>query len=99
LRVIARRSLRTFWEEHPDAEGPLRAWCKEVERSDWTTPAQVKDRFPRASIVRDNRVVFDIGGNRFRLVAWVNYRQRAVYIKWLGTHSEYDRIDVETVGL
>ena len=99
MRVIARRALRTFWEEHPEAEGPLRAWSKEVERADWTTPAQIRDRFPRASIVRDNRVVFDIGGNRFRLVAWVNYRQRAVYIKWLGTHSEYDRIDVETVGL
>ena len=77
----------------------MSAWCKEVERADWTTPAQIRERFPRASIVRDNRVVFDIGGNRFRLVAWVNYRQRAVYIKWLGTHSGYDHIDVETVGL
>ena len=69
MRVITKRTLRTFWELHPDAEGPLSAWCKEVERADWTTPAQIKERFPRASIVRDNRVVFAIGGNRFRLVA------------------------------
>ena len=69
MRVITKRTLRTFWELRPDAEGPLSAWCKEVERADWTTPAQIKERFPRASIVRDNRVVFDIGGNGFRLVA------------------------------
>ena len=74
-------------------------WFKEVEQADWSTPAQAKDQFPRASTVRDNRVAFDVGGNRFRLVVWANYRRRAVCIEWSGNHAEYDRLGVEKVGL
>ena len=99
MRILSEKALRAFWERHPNSEQSLRAWVDEVKRADWDNPAQVRDRFATASIVKDNRVVFNIGGNQFRLVAWINYRRRSVYIKWLGTHAEYDRIDVEKVGL
>ena len=99
MRIFSEKALRTFWERHPNSEQSLRAWVDEVKRADWDNPAQVRDRFATASIVKDNRVVFNIRGNQFRLVAWINYRRRSVYIKWLGTRAEYDRIDVEKVGL
>ena len=99
LRVISERTLRAFGERHPAAEKPLQAWLAEAKRAHWATLAQVKTRFPNASIIRDNRVVFNIGGTRFRLVVWINYTQQAIYVKWFGTHAEYDRIDVEMVEL
>ncbi len=99
MRTISEKALREFWERHPDSKQSLRTWYQEVKRADWATPAQVRELYPTASFVRGNRVVFNISGNRFRLVAWINYRWRTVYIKWVGTHAEYDRIDVEKVGL
>lgn len=99
MRIISEKTLREFWERHSNSEQSLRAWVKEVATADWANPAHLKDQFPNASIVRDNRVIFNISGNRYRLVAWINYGRRAVYIKWLGAHAEYDRIDVEKVGL
>ena len=99
MRIISKRALREFWEWRPDSERALSVWYSIVEQADWSTPAQIRESFPDASFVGDNRVVFNIRGNRFRLVAWINYRWRTVYIKWLGTHAEYDRIDVEQVGL
>ena len=97
MRVISERTLRAFGERHPTAEKPLQAWLAEVKRAIWATPAQVKTRYPNASIIRDNRVVFDIGGTRFRSVVWINYTHQAIYVKWFGTHAECDRIDVEMV--
>lgn len=97
MRVIAKRTLRAFWRRHPDAEGPLRAWYTEARKADWKQPQDVKDRFARASFVGRDRVVFDIGGNKYRLVVRVNYPYRLVYIRFVGTHAEYDRIDVERV--
>ena len=99
MRVISEKALRAFWELHPDSEGPLLAWVKETESANWKTSAQLKEQFPNASIVKDNRVVFNIKGNRYRLVVWINYRRQAVLVKWLGTHAEYDHIDVEKVEL
>ena len=97
MRIIARKALREFWEQHSGAREPLQAWYREVEREDWDTPAGVRLRFPRASIIGRNRVVFNIKGNDFRMVAYINYPYRVVYIRFIGTHSEYDRIDAETV--
>ena len=74
-------------------------WYGTVVQADWSEPAQIRGRFPDASFIGGNRVIFNIRGNRFRLVAWINYRWRAVYVKWIGTHADYDRIDVEQVGL
>ena len=97
MRIIAKRTLREFWEHYPDAEGPLLAWYRAVGGEAWEAPVDLKTRFPSASIVEGNRVVFNIKGNSYRLVARVNYPKRIVYIRFVGTHSEYDRIDVKEV--
>lgn len=98
MQVIAKRTLRVFWDEHRQAEAPLRAWYAIVARASWTGPADVKAMFgTTVDFVRDNRVIFDIGGNKFRLVAHVAYRHHALLIKFVGTHAHYDRIDPETI--
>jgi mRNA interferase HigB len=89
--------LREFRRRHPDAEGPLRAWYAEVKAAAWVRPQDVRDRFAGASIVGGNRIVFDIGGNRYRVVVKINYLYRVVYIRFVGTHAEYDCIDVEQI--
>jgi mRNA interferase HigB len=100
VRIIAKRTLRQFWERHPRnlaAKTPLEDWHAQVADADWATPADVKRDYGDASILRDSRVVFNIGGNKYRLVARINYPYRVVYIRFVGTHREYDEIDVNTV--
>ena len=97
MRVFTYKRLREFWERHPDARQPLLAWYKDAEDADWDTPTAVKSRYPNASVIRNNRVVFNVKGNDYRLVVQINYPYRAVYIRFLGTHAEYDRIDAEEV--
>ena len=94
MRIIAKRTLREFWKRHSDAEGPLLAWYRAVEGEDWDAPSKLKTRYPNASIVGEDRVVFNIKGNSYRLVAQINYPKRIVYIRFIGTHSEYDKLDV-----
>jgi mRNA interferase HigB len=97
MRVIALSTRRTFWERHPDAEQPLRAWNAEAKKAEWQTPNDIKREYPFASIVGGNRVVFNIGGNKYRLVVKVQYAFGVAYIRFIGKHSEYDRIDVEAI--
>jgi mRNA interferase HigB len=97
MRIIAKSALSDFWALHSDAKEPLLAWYREVEKEDWDTPAKVKTRYRAASFVGGNRVVFNIKGNKYRLVVKVNYPYRVVYIRFVGTHSEYDKIDAEEV--
>lgn len=97
VRIIARRTLREFWECHPDAEQPLRAWYHDARRADWRGPSDLKRIYKNASIVGGNRVVFDIKGNKYRLVVAINYPYRMCYIRFIGTHQVYDRIDVTSV--
>ena len=97
MRIIARRTLREFWERHPDSEQPLKAWFAEAQAADWRNPQGIKSRYRHASFVADNRVIFNIGGNKYRLITHVNYDFRIVYIKFVGTHGEYDRIDPGTI--
>ena len=97
MRIIAKSTLRTFWERHPNAEEPLLAWYRETEKADWESPAQVKARYRSASFVGENRVLFNIKGNDYRLVVKINYPYRVVYVRFVGTHAEYDKIDVEEV--
>lgn len=97
MRVIAKSTLQAFWRRQPDAEGPLLAWFREVEKEDWDSPARLKEKYRSASILRDNRVVFNIKGNDFRLVVKINYPYRVIYVRFVGTHTEYDKIDVEEV--
>lgn len=96
MRVIAKSRLREFWQRCPDAEGPLLAWFREVEREDWNSPAKVKEKYRSASFV-GNRVVFNIKGNTYRLVVLINYSLRIVFIRFIGTHKEYDAINVKEV--
>ncbi|HEV2972903.1 MAG TPA: type II toxin-antitoxin system HigB family toxin [Pirellulales bacterium] len=99
MRVIARKTLRRFWEtpEFADAEHSLRAWYKFAVEADWRRPSDVKADFRNASFVGDNRIVFNIDGNKYRLVVRVNYPYHVVYIRFVGTHEEYDGIDARAV--
>lgn len=97
MRLITRKTLKEFWNRHPDAEQPLKAWFKFAKKADWKTPAEVKADYRNASILEDNRVCFNIAGNKYRLVVKINYPYRIVYIRFVGTHAEYDKIDVTQV--
>lgn len=100
MRVIALSTLKDFWSRNPnhgDAERPALAWYRDVVRADWSTPADVKRQFGNASVLRDGRVVFNIGGNKYRIVVWINYPYRVVYIRFIGTHAQYDAIDAQTI--
>lgn len=97
MQIIARRTLRQFWEHHPRAETPLRTWFAQVSAADWSTPAAIRADFGSVDFVGDNRAIFDIGGNKYRLIVRISYEYRRVLIKFVGTHAEYDAIDPETV--
>ena len=97
MRIYSRSTLRRFWAKHPDAEQPLRAWFAEAKQAQWKTPSDIKALHRTVSFVGDDRVVFNVGGNKYRLVVAVSYRRSTVFVRFLGTHSEYDRINVETV--
>lgn len=98
MQIIAKRTLRQFWDKHPQAEVPLRAWFALVEGATWSGPADVKRLFgANVDFVRDNRLIFDVAGNKYRLVVHVAYEFRRVLIKFVGTHAEYDKIDPGSV--
>lgn len=97
MRVIAVSTLKDFCTRHPDAEQPLKAWYDEAKHTTWTTPQDIKDHYASASFVGGNRVVFNIKGNDYRLIVAVAYRFQAIYIKFVGTHAEYDRVDAKTL--
>lgn len=97
MRIYSRSTLRRFWEVHPDAEHPLRAWYAEAKKAEWKGPVDIRALHRTASFVGDDRVVFNIGGNKYRLVVAVSHRRGTVFVRFVGTHSEYDRIDVRTV--
>ncbi len=99
MRIIKRKTLRDFYNQsgHSDAEAPLEAWYHEAKHAHWKSPADIKAQFATASILKDNRVVFNIGGNKYRLVVKINYAAGIVFIRFIGTHAEYDRIDAEEV--
>ena len=100
MRVIALSTLKAFLERdpaHTDAREPTMAWYRQVRAADWATPAEVKRDIGSASILKDGRAVFNIAGNKYRIVVWINYPYRVVYIRFIGTHLRYDRIDAQTV--
>lgn len=99
MQVIARRTLKQFWERYPQAERPLRAWFVAVSQARWRGPVDVKDQFGTSvDFIADNRIIFDLGRNKYRPIAHVSYAFGRVLVKFVGTHSEYDRIDPETVS-
>jgi mRNA interferase HigB len=99
LRIIAVSALREFWSRpgRSDAEQPLRAWVSVAKAADWSRPAEIKATFRSADILANDRVVFNIGGNKYRLVVAVHYRGGRVFIRFIGTHAEYDKIDAKNV--
>ncbi|MFN0317863.1 MAG: type II toxin-antitoxin system HigB family toxin [Burkholderiales bacterium] len=100
MRVIALSALKAFWERfpvHQDAKEPLLVWYRHALKADWASPADVKAQFGSASVLKDGRVVFNIRGNKYRLVVWINYPYRVVYIRFAGTHAQYDAIDAQTI--
>ena len=99
MRIIARRTLREFWDQrsHRDAEHPLRAWFAEARRAAWRTPTDIKAAYRNASFVGNDRVVFNVGGNKYRLVVAVKYSAQLVFVRFVGTHADYDKIDAGEV--
>lgn len=99
MRIIAISHLKAFWEQYPDAEQPLLAWIDEAKKAKWHSPNDIKAQYRSASILKNRRVVFNIKGNDYRLVAAVAYRYGALYVKFIGTHRQYDAINAETVEM
>jgi mRNA interferase HigB len=93
VRVIAKKILREFWQKHSDCEQQLKSWYQETNNAEWKNPNDIKTEYPSASILNDNRIVFNIKGNNYRLVIKINYNYRIVWIRFIGTHPEYDKID------
>lgn len=97
MRIIAISQLRAFWNKHPQAEMPLRAWYAEASRADWRSPADIKAAYRNGSFLPGNRLVFDIKGNDYRLIVAVHYNRGMIFIRFVGTHAEHDRIDAGTI--
>lgn len=97
MRLISRRKLIEFWTRYTDSEEQLKAWASEVEHADWKTPSDVKARYGTADILKGDRVVFNIKGNRYRLIVKIQYNIQIVFIRFIGTHKEYDKINAEEV--
>ena len=97
MRIIARKTLCDFWRKHPDAEGPLKAWFAESKGAIWHSMVDIKRRYATASIIDSERVVFNVGGNKYRLVVKVWFPGKALWIKFIGTHGSYDQIDVKNL--
>lgn len=99
MKIISVKTLRDFWLANPDAEQPLKAWVDEVTKADWKTPAEIKSQYRSASILKNRRVVFNIKGNDYRLIVAIAYQRGWMFVKFIGTHKAYDKIDAETVNL
>ncbi|MGL5469170.1 MAG: type II toxin-antitoxin system HigB family toxin [Shewanella sp.] len=99
MRVVSRAALREFWELpiYQDSEQPLKSWYEEAKNANWQNPQEIKDHFRNSSFVGNNRVVFNIHGNKYRLIVAVNYKFAMVYVRFVGTHAEYDKVDATTI--
>ena len=99
MRIIAFRTLREFFEkpEYADSEVSLRAWYYDAKAADWANSNELKQQFKNASIIGDGRVVFNIKGNTYRLVVAIDYDFQVMFVRFIGTHKQYDRIDVKTI--
>jgi mRNA interferase HigB len=97
MRIISKKTLKDFLVKAPAAKPALESWHAEAKKAEWTSPADVKANYGTASILKDGRTVFSIGGNKYRLVVWINYDFFTVYVRFVGTHKEYDEIDAQTI--
>lgn len=97
MRIIAKSTLRNFWKSHPDAEQALKAWYEEARKAEWSSFQDIKKQFGTASIVGNDRIVFNIKGNNYRLVVLILFLRGKAFIRFVGTHREYDKIDAKTI--
>lgn len=96
-RIVAKKTLRDYWEIHSDIEQYLKTWYETARNSDWNSPQDIKKTYAHASIISDNRVVFNIKGNTYRLIVKFNYQKQWAFIKFIGTHAEYDKINAKNI--
>jgi mRNA interferase HigB len=96
-RIFAKSALREYWEIHPDCEQYLKTWYDTAMNADWKSPNDVKQTYANASILKDSRIVFNIKGHSYRLVAQFNFNKQWIFIRFIGTHLEYDKIDANTI--
>jgi mRNA interferase HigB len=98
MQIVALRTLRLFWERHPQAETPIRVWYTVASRADWKSPDDIKRQFgATVDFTSDNRAIFDLSGNKYRLIVHISYVYKRILVKFIGTHADYDKIDAETV--
>ncbi len=97
MRVIAKKILRNFWEKYTDSEQQLKVWYKEASKAAWKSPNDIKDEYAKASILKSGKVVFNICGNKYRLIVDINYERQWVFIRFIGTHKEYDKVDSDKI--
>lgn len=97
MRVIAKKILREFWVKYTDSEQQLKTWYKEASKAVWESPNDIKDEYAKASILKSGRVVFNICGNKYRLIVDINYERQWVFIRFIGTHKEYDKVDTDKI--
>ena len=97
MRIISKKVLKDYWEQEPATKAALQAWHAEAKNAEWSSPADVKANYGTASILQDGRVVFNICGNKHRLVVWINYHYFTIYARFVGTHKEYDEIDAQSI--
>ncbi|MDD4192447.1 MAG: type II toxin-antitoxin system HigB family toxin [Mangrovibacterium sp.] len=97
MRVVAKKVLRAFWEKYDDSEQPLKTWYKEASKARWNTPNEIKAEYAKASVLKSGRIVFNICGNKYRLITDINYERQWVFIRFIGTHDDYDRINADKI--
>jgi mRNA interferase HigB len=97
VRIISKKILREFWKKHEDIEQQLKSWFQETSNVEWVCPADIKKEYPSASFLQDNRVVFNIKGNKYRLIVRISFDYHMVWIRFIGTHAEYDKIDAANI--
>ena len=97
MRVIAKRTLREFWELYPDSKQQLMAWYREATKAKWNNPNEIKAQYASASVLKNSRVVFNICGNKYRIIVEINFRRKWVFIRFVGTHKDYDKIDANNI--
>lgn len=97
MRVLSKRTLKEYWQQNLDSEQQLLSWYRETSKAEWKNPNDIKEQYAAASILKNSRVVFNICGNKYRLIVEINFPRKWVFIRFIGTHKEYDKIDANTI--
>lgn len=97
MRIVSKKILRDFWEKHDDCRQQLKSWFQETSNAEWKTPNEIRKEYPSASFLTDRRIVFNIKGNSYRLIIKINYDYQMIWIRFIGTHAQYDKIDATKI--